>query len=99
RCIDIPGMRNRPVMAMRLRLADGGRRLEVLAHSKAVAAIDTNTLALVRAREHLSPVAPSSSGSSSDAWAIGVVAVLLAAAGLVGVRRRMPHNPAHGGRP
>jgi hypothetical protein len=31
-------------------------------------------------------------------WAIGVVAVLLAAAGLVGVRRRMPHNPAHGGR-
>jgi hypothetical protein len=40
----------------------------------------------------------SSSGSATDVWAIGVVAALLAAAGLVGLRRRIPHNPAHGRR-
>jgi len=95
RCIDIPGMRNRAVMAMRLRLTDGGTRLVILAGGNAVAAVDTRTLA----RRAAAPSAPSSSsGSHTDVWAIGVVAVLLAAAGLVGVRRRMPHNPAHGGR-
>ena len=100
RCIDIPGMGDRAVMAMRLRLADGGRRLVVVAGAKTVAAVDTHTLALVPAGERPAPAqAPASaSGSSTDVWAIGVVAVLLAAAGLVGVRRRMPHNPAHGGR-
>lgn len=98
RCIDIPGMENRDVMAMRLRLADGGRRLVIVAGAKAVAAVDTHTLALVPAGGHLRPATSSSSGSNTDVWAIGVVAVLLAAAGLVGVRRRMPHNPAHGGR-
>jgi len=52
-----------------------------------------------RARHAAAPSAPSSSSeSNTDVWAIGVVAVLLAAAGLVGVRRRMPQNPAHGGR-
>jgi hypothetical protein len=110
RCIDIPDMRNRDVMAMRLRLADGGRRLLIVSGSKPVAAVDTHTLALVPAGEHLPPTShrhrtaaspaasSSSSGSSTDVWAIAVVAVLLAAAGLVGLRRRMPHNPAHGGR-
>jgi hypothetical protein len=88
-------MRNRAVMAMRLRLTDGGTRLVILAGGNAVAAVDTRTLAGRAA----APSAPSSaSGSHTDVWAIGVVAVLLAAAGLVGVRRRMPHNPAHGGR-
>ena len=98
RCIDIPGMQHRAVMAMRLRLADGGRRLVVVAGTEAVAAIDTHTLALVPAGEHPRPATSSSSGSNTDVWAIAVVAALLAAAGLVGVRRRMPHNPAHGGR-
>jgi hypothetical protein len=98
RCIDIPGMRDRGVMAMRLRLADGGRRLVVVAGANAVAAVDTHTLALVPAGDRAAPAPSSSSGSSTDVWAIAVVAVLLAAAGLVGVRRRMPHNPAHGGR-
>ena len=94
RCIDIPDMTDRAVMGMRLRMADGGERLVIVAGATPVAAIDTRTLALVPAREHLPPA----SGSNTDAWAIGAVAVLLAAAGLVGVRRRMPHNPAHGGR-
>ena len=98
RCIDIPGMRDRAVMAMRLRLADGGRRLVVVAGTKAVAAIDTHTLALVPAVEHPRPTPSSPPGSDTDVWAIGIVAALLAAAGLVGVRRRIPHNPAHGGR-
>src|SRR5690349_12362155 len=100
RCIDIPGMRNRAVMAMRLRLADSGRRLVIVSPAKPVAAVDTHTLALVSAREQPRPApsSSSSSGSSTDVWAIAVVAVLLAAAGMVGVRRRMPHNPAHGGR-
>jgi hypothetical protein len=110
RCIDIPGMTHRDVMSMRLRLADGGRRLVVVSGPNAVAAVDTRTFALVPARAHLVPTAThrqraaapaddsSSSGSSTDAWAIGVVAALLAAAGLVGLRRRMPHNPAHGRR-
>ena len=98
RCIDIPGMGDRAVTAMRLRLADGGRRLVVVAGAKPVAAVDTHTLALVPAGEHPRPAPSPSPGSSTDAWAIAVVAALLAAAGLVGVRRRMPHNPAHGGR-
>jgi len=98
RCIDIPGMQHRAVMAMRLRLAGGGRRLVVVAGTKAVAAIDTHTLALVPAGERPRSALSSSSGSNTDVWAIGVLAALLAVAGLVGVRRRMPHNPAHGGR-
>jgi hypothetical protein len=110
-CIDIPDMTNRDVMSMRLRPADGGRGLVVVSGAKAVAAVDTRTFALVPARSQLvqshtrrqQPAPPSdsstSSGSPTDAWAIGVVAVLLAAAGLVGLRRRMPHNPAHGRRP
>jgi hypothetical protein len=109
RCIDIPDMLGRDVMSMKLVMADGGRRLVIAAGAKPVAAIDTRTLVLVPAGQHLpppthrrhttaAPAASSSSGSSTDVWAIGVVAVLLAAAGLVGVRRRMPHNPAHGGR-
>jgi hypothetical protein len=110
RCIDIPGMLGRNVLNMKLRLADGGTRLVIVSGAKAVAAIDTHTLALVSAPSHprttphkrraaAPPAASSSSGSSTDVWAIGVVAVLLAAAGLVGVRRRMPQNPAHGRRP
>ena len=110
RCIDIPGMTNRDVMSMRLRLADGGRRLVVVSGAKAVATVDTHTYALVPARSHLVRTegrqqrasapddGPSSSGSATDLWAIGVVAALLAAARLVGLRRRMPHNPAHGRR-
>jgi hypothetical protein len=110
RCIDLPGMTNRDVMSMGLLLADGGGRLVVVFGANAVAAVDTRTYALVRARSHL--VRPgterqrvssraddsSSSGSATDVWAIGVVAALLAAGGLVGLRRRMPHNPAHGRR-
>ena len=98
RCIDIPGMRDRDVMAMRLRLTDGGRRLVIVSGRKPVAAVDVRALA--PADEHPRPApSSSSSGSNTDVWAIAVVAVLLAAAGMVGVRRRMPHNPAHGGRP
>jgi len=98
RCIDIPGMRDRAVMAMRLRLTDGGRRLVIVSRAKPVATVDTHALALVPVGEHLGPARSSSSASNTDVWAIAVVAVLLAAAGMVGVRRRMPHNPAHGGR-
>ena len=110
RCIDIPGMTDRDVMSMRLRLADGGGRLVVISGANAVAAVDTRTYALVPARSHLVRSEThhrrassqrddsSSSGSATDAWAIGVVAALLGAAGLVGLRRRMPHNPAHGRR-
>lgn len=94
-CVDIPGMTNRNVMSMRLRLTDGEGRLVIRSGARAVAAIDTHTLELVSAR---APAAPSSSSSNRAAWAIGSVVVLLAGAGLVGVRRRMPHNPAHGGR-
>ncbi len=106
-CIDIPDMQNRDVMSMRLRLRDGGHRLVVVSGAHAVAAVDTRTFALLPARSHLQTpehgaAAPaddsSTAGSSTDAWAIGVVAVLLAAAGLVGLRRRMAHNPAHGRR-
>lgn len=106
-CIDIPGMQNRDVMSMRLRLRGGGHRLVVVSGAHAVAAVDTRTFALVPARSHLRPHAQppehpaddsSTAGSSTDAWAIGVVAVLLAAAGLVGLRHRMAHNPAHGRR-
>jgi len=111
RCIDIPGMTGRDVLSMKLRLADRGRRLVIAAGAKPVAAIDTHTLALVSAPAHVratahrqrtaAPPAPSSSssGSSTDMWAIGVAAALLAVAGLVGVRRRMPQNPADGRRP
>lgn len=100
-CIDIPHMAGRDVMSMRLEGADAGRRLLVVSGAKAVAAVDTRTFALMPPRAHqVRPAAgPSASGSSTDAWAIGVVLALLAAAGLVGLRRRMPHNPAHGGRP
>jgi hypothetical protein len=104
-CIDIPGMTNRDVMGMRLRLTDGGGRLVVRSGARAVAAIDTYTFELVSARSQTqkhrpapAPSGASSSGTSEAAWGIGIVVVLLAGAGLVGVRRRMPHNPAHGGR-
>jgi hypothetical protein len=100
RCIDIPGMRDRDVMAMRLRLTDGGRRLVIVSHAKPVATVDTHALAPAPAPvdERPRPARSSSSASNTDVWAIAVVAVLLVAAGTVGVRRRMPHNPAHGGR-
>lgn len=98
RCIDIPGMRDRDVMAMRLRLAAGGRRLAIVAGAKTVAAVDIHTLAPAPAGGHVRTAASSSSESHTDVWAIAVVAVLLAGAGMVGLRRRMPHNPAHGGR-
>ena len=98
RCIDVPGMRDRAVMAMRLHLADGGRRLVIVSGARPVATIDTHTLALVPAGEHPRPAPSPSSSSTADVWAIAVVAVLLAAGGMVGLRRRMPHNPAHGGR-
>jgi hypothetical protein len=109
-CIDIPGMTNRDVMSMRLRLVAGGRRLVVVHGPRTVAALDTRALALAPVRAHAargsgqrqragSPAHGSpSSGSSTDAWAIGAVAVLLAGAGLVGLRRRMPDNAAHGRR-
>lgn len=104
-CIDIPGMTNRDVMGMKLRLTDGGGRLVVRSGARAVTAIDTHTFELVSARAHTqkhraapAPSGSSSSGTSEAAWGIGIVVVLLAGAGLVGVRRRMPHNPAHGGR-
>lgn len=100
-CIDIPRMAGRDVMSMRLDAADAGRRLLVVSGGKAVAALDTRTFILVPPRAHpmRTPAGPPASGSSTDAWAIGVVLALLAAAGLVGLRRRMPHNPAHGRRP
>ena len=96
-CIDLPGMRNRDVMAMRLRLADGGRRLVVRAGTHAVARIDTRSFQVVPAVA----AAPPTSSSWSPARVIGlaITAILLVIAASVPLlRRHMQHNPAHGGR-
>jgi hypothetical protein len=107
-CIDLPGMRYRNVMAMRLRLADGGERLLVRAGTRTVAAIDLRTFRVVAESTRHRAVAPRHPiGNGHDrqlgmpALAIGAaVALLLAAcaAAAVRLRGRMQHNPAHDGR-
>jgi hypothetical protein len=96
-CIDLPGMRNRNVMAMRLRLAGGGTRLLVRSGARTVAAIDTRSFRLVPAVA----ATPRTGSSSSSTLVIGVAAaaiLLVAAAAAARLRARMQHNPAHGGR-
>lgn len=97
-CIDLPGLRYRNVMAMRLRLADRGSKLLVRAGARTVATIDLRPLRTAPAAA-APPARPSS--SSSSALVIGLTAVivlLVGAAGAARRRARMQHNPAHGGR-
>lgn len=97
-CIDLPGLRDRNVMAMRLRLADRGTKLVVRARARTVATIDLRRL---RAAPAAAAPAARPSSSSSSALAIGLAAVivlLIGGAGAARRRRRMQHNPAHGGR-
>lgn len=96
-CIDLPGMRHRNVMAMRLSLADAGSQLIVRAGRRTVAAVDTRTFRVVPAVA----AAPQTSSSSSSSLVIGLagaVILLVGGAGAVRLRRHMQHNPAHGGR-
>ena len=97
-CIDLPGMRHRNVMAMRLRLADRGTKLLVQARAHTVATVDLRRFRTTPAAR-LAAARPSS--SSSSALVIGLAAVivlLIGGAGGAHMRGRMQHNPAHGGR-
>ena len=107
-CIDLPGMRDRNIIGMRLRLADGGTRLLVRAGARTVAAIDLGTFRVVgRAREapgcgaeHL-VVDQHDRQLGMPALAVGAAIALLVAAcaaAAVRLRGRMQHNPAHDGR-
>jgi hypothetical protein len=96
-CFDLPGMRNRNVIGMRLRLADRGRRLLVRSGKRTVAAVDLRSLRVVPAAD----MAPRPRTSSSPMLAIGVAVaaiVIVGAAAVARLRRRMQHNAAHGGR-
>lgn len=107
-CIDLPGMRYRNVMSMRLRLADGGARLLVRAGRRTVAAISLDTFRVVPvAAKHRAAAANHPIGNHRNrqlgisALGLGAaVALLLAAcaAAAVRLRGRMQHNPAHDGR-
>ena len=97
-CIDLPGLRYRNVMAMRLRLADRGTKLLVQSGAHTVATID---LRRFRTASAAPAVTARPSSSSSSALVIGLTAVvvlLIGAAGAARLRGRMQHNPAHGGR-
>jgi hypothetical protein len=96
-CIDLPGMQTRNVMAMRLRLTDGGSRLLIRSGARTAAAVDTRSFRIARAV----PAPPRTSSSSSSALVIGLAGaaiLLVAAAGAARLRWRIQHNPAHGGR-
>ena len=97
RCIDLP---NLPADLTQASLRQVGDRLVVSLSGRALAAIDTRTLAVVHphpaVREHAAAARPSGRSWRAPALVGAVLAAL--AAGAVGVRRRMPHNPA-GDRP
>lgn len=107
-CIDLPGMRDRNIIGMRLRLADGGTRLLVRAGARTVAAIDLGTFRVTAARARHRAVAPKHPiGNQHDrqlgmpALAVGAAIALFVAAcaaAAVRLRGRMQHNPAHDGR-
>jgi hypothetical protein len=107
-CIDLPGMRHRNVMAMRLRLADGGARLLVRAGRRTVAVVDLRRFRVGGAPARHRAVAPKPPiGNQHDrqlgmpALAVGAAIALLVAAcvaAAVRLRGRMQHNPAHDGR-
>jgi hypothetical protein len=93
RCIDLPGLAD-DLSGARLRLA--GDRLLVMDGAVRVAAIDTRTLVLAHAHSAVPVPAVDVAGKGTD-WttpALAVLALACLAAGGVGVRRRMPHNPA-----
>ncbi len=97
-CIDLPGMRNRNVMAMRLRLADRGTKLLVQARAHTVATVDLRRFRTTPAAR-LAAARPSSSSSSALVIGLaGVIVLLIGGAGAARLRGRMQHNPAHGGR-
>ena len=107
-CIDLPGMQHRNVMAMRLRLADGGSRLLVRAGRRTVAVVDLRRFRVGGAPARHRAVAPKPPiGNQHDrqlgmpALAVGAAIALLVAAcvaAAVLLRGRMQHNPAHDGR-
>ncbi len=107
-CIDLPGMRYRNVMAMRLRLADGGTRLLVRAGARTVAAVDLHTFRVVAVGAKRRAVAAKNPIGIHRNRQLGIPALPIAAAiGLlvaacaaaaVRLRGRMQHNPAHDGR-
>ncbi|HET7343551.1 MAG TPA: hypothetical protein VFL90_18955, partial [Methylomirabilota bacterium] len=93
RCIDLPTL---PADVTTATLRRVGDRLVVSLNGRAMAAIDTRTLAVVHphvaVRENAVAARP-----STRRWQVLAALVLAAvAAGAVGVRRRMPHNPAGG---
>jgi hypothetical protein len=107
-CIDLPGMRYRDVMAMRLRLADGGTRLLVRAGAHTVATVDLRTFRVVAvgakrrvvAAKHPIGIHRNRQLGGSALAITAAIALLVAAcaAAAVRLRGRMQHNPAHDGR-
>ena len=97
-CIDLPGLRDRNVMAMRLRLADRGTKLLVRAGRHTVASVDLRPF---RGAAAAATFSPSRASSSSSALVIGLAALIVLVIGATGAarrRQRIQHNPAHGGR-
>jgi len=93
RCIDLPGLTGDLSGAA---LRQVGRRLVISNGRRRLAAIDTRTLTVVRTHPvvRAAAVAPAPSTRSWEAPALAVLVLAGLAAGVAGVRRRMPHNPA-----
>jgi hypothetical protein len=107
-CIDLPGMRGRNIIGMRLRLAGGGTRLIVRSGARTVAAVDLRTYRAVAVPAKRRAVAAKNANGvhrnrqlGASALAIAAAVALLVAAcpaAAVRLRGRMQHNPAHDGR-
>lgn len=91
RCIDLPGLTG-DLTGARMRLS--GTRLLIVEGGERLAAIDTHTLAVVHARPAAREDAAATAAPGSRwAAALAGVAIVALGAGVVGLRRRMPHNP------
>jgi hypothetical protein len=107
-CIDLPGMRGRNIVGMRLRLAGGGTRLLVRSGAHTVATVDLRTFRAVAMAAKPRAVAAKHAigvhrnrqlGVSALAIATAIALLVVAcAAAAVRLRGRMQHNPAHDGR-
>jgi hypothetical protein len=98
RCIDLPRLAG-ALPGTRLRLV--GSRLVISGRGRRLAAIDTRTLTVVHPRRVVRTSA-SAAGGSAGGWrtpALAGVVIAALAAGVAGVRRRMPENPRRDRRP